>query len=459
VEILLEAELLDPSQVHSEALRHSSIGRLLCRDGRFRTFMRAVFAISAVVAATIAAGPASAATISPAKVRFPQVAVGPSGRTVVAWERLSKGRFSVEARIGDRPQRLGPIVRLARVGYRPRVAVGADGTVAVEWMQPGPGREARVRVAIARRGHGYGRTQTVDQRKGNVGPVDVAVQPSGRVLALWQRSEGRFAYALAARGRRFGTARALTGAGALPSGNVAVDPRDGTIVLAPATQVSFAPPANQQASVRTLSMSQRRFTTAIPLTATGIDGEASAVAVSGPAGSGVAYTVRGSESGRLVLVRRSADGTWEPPQTIATSPPVEGVFALGLRVALPAGSAAVAAWSVVIETPNAFALPPSRQAVASIALPGAAFAAPSPVSPAHERYTDPAVAATGDEAFVASATPHGPVLLATRAAGAATFGQPVALSAKGDGDVVLAAGGSHVLAAYQRDDRLQLRVV
>jgi precorrin-3B methylase len=64
-----------------------------------------------------------------------------------------------------------------------------------------------------------------------------------------------------------------------------------------------------------------------------------------------------------------------------------------------------------------------------------------------------------DEAFVASATPRDPVLLAMRAAGAASFAPPVALTSSGDGDVLLAAGGSHVLAAYQQADRLRLRVV
>lgn len=421
--------------------------------------MRAHLALTAALAAAITAAPAQADTVSPTKIRFPQVAVGPSGRTVVAWERLSRGRFAVEARVGERPQRLSRIVRLARVGYSPRVAVGADGTVAVEWQQPGPGRDVRVLVAIARRGHGFGRTQTVERRKGNVAPVAVAVQPNGRVMALWQRSESRFSYALAARGHRFGRSRALVGAGGLATrGTIAVDPRDGTIVLPYSTLVSVAPPTNAQASVRTLSPSQPQFAAPVALTATGIRGESSGVAVSGPGGTGVAYTISGTSPGRLALVRRAADGTWLPMQLITAPPAVEGAFAVGLRATLPAGGAAVAAWSATREDGAGFTVL-TRQTFASIAPPGGPFGSPAPLSPGGMRFTDPEVAAAGDEAFVATAAPHGPVLLATRAAGAASFAAPVALTANGDGDVVLAAGGSHVLAAYQQGDRLRLKIV
>ena len=65
-----------------------------------------------------------------------------------------------------------------------------------------------------------------------------------------------------------------------------------------------------------------------------------------------------------------------------------------------------------------------------------------------------ASASAGNEAFVATALAHGPVLLATRAARAGVFGTPVALTDRGD-----AAAGAHVLAAYQRGDRLRLEVV
>jgi hypothetical protein len=69
------------------------------------------------------------------------------------------------------------------------------------------------------------------------------------------------------------------------------------------------------------------------------------------------------------------------------------------------------------------------------------------------------VAAAGGEAFVATAEPHGPVLLATRSADATTFATARELTTHGSGDVVLAAAGRHVVAGYQVDDRLRLDVV
>jgi hypothetical protein len=51
------------------------------------------------------------------------------------------------------------------------------------------------------------------------------------------------------------------------------------------------------------------------------------------------------------------------------------------------------------------------------------------------------------------------VLLATRAPGAGALAAPVALTDHGDGDVLLAVGGAHVLAAYQQGDRLHVEIV
>jgi hypothetical protein len=423
--------------------------------------MRALLVLPVAALAAAVAAPAPAATVSPAKVRFPQVAVNAQGRTVVAWERLVKGRFAVEARIGGAPLQLGRTTTLATRGFKPQVAVGADGTVAIQWMQSGPGRDIRIRVAVARPGRGLGAPQTIERRKGLVTPLGIAVQPNGRVVALWQRGS-RLAVALARAGHGFGRATNLAVTAPVTGASIATDPRDGAVVIPYGTPVSAAPPANQQAAVRTLAPSAAAFAAPIVLSATGPGtgafNEARPVALSGPGGAAVAYSLSG-DSRSLSLARRAADGSWPTRERIAALPAVENLFFSGLGATLLADGSAVAAWSVAQESGGGLGNVLASQTVASIAGASGAFGAPQALTPAGTRFGLPAVSGAGNEAFVASAESRGRVLICTRAAGATAFGAPVRLTAAGDGDVLLAAGGSHVLAAYQQGDRLRLRVV
>jgi hypothetical protein len=324
------------------------------------------------------------------------------------------------------------------------------------WSESGPGRDVRIRVAVAAPGHGLGRARTIERRKGLVSPIAVAVQPRGRVVAIWQRTTSGLAYAIGLRGHRFGAPRPLASVGSIGTGSVAVDPRDGTVLVAGPTPVGIRPPVNSQAAVRTLTGTAQAFSDTTVLSATGIEGEAVPTAVVGPGGAGVAFRISGNVGG-LRLARRAADGGWGASQTVAVTAP--GTFADGVGVALPSGGAAVAAWSVATDPYEPAGRPLGNQTFGAIALPGGTFGAPQALAPLGRDFSDPSVVAAGDEAFVASAVPHGPVLLATRAAGAATFTAPVPLTARGDGDVQLAAAGTHVLAAYQQGDRLRLRVL
>ena len=64
-----------------------------------------------------------------------------------------------------------------------------------------------------------------------------------------------------------------------------------------------------------------------------------------------------------------------------------------------------------------------------------------------------------NEAFLATAKAGGPVVLSTRYAGDGFLHAPERLASKTDGDVLLAAAGKHVLAAWQKHDRLNVHVV
>jgi hypothetical protein len=416
-----------------------------------------VFAVAALAAAAV---PAPAAVVSPTKVLSPQVAVNLDGATVVAWERLLRGDIAIEARAGDGPLELGRTRRLARRGHAPRVAVGADGTKAVMWFEEDARGVRTVRVAVARPGHGFGRGQLVYRRRATVTTVGVAVQPSGRVVAIWQRAIGRLAFAVARRNHAFGRGRNLGAIRAPADGTIPVDPRDGSVVLAYGTQVISSPPTNQQAAVRTLSLRGSSFSAPTVLSqgpGTTPFGETYPAMVSGPAGTGVAYTQVGDPYS-LNLVRRNADGSWAPVERISQAYDGAFDFPVGLQATLPADGSAVAAWSIETSAENGRGTIASRTA-ASIALPSAAFGPKLALTAAGGRFTRPAIAAAGSEAFVATAQAHGPVLLATRAAGAGAFAPAVALTGDGDGDVLLAAAGGHVLAAYQQGDRVHLEVV
>lgn len=424
--------------------------------------MRTIPVLS-IVACLAVAAPASAVTVSPTHVRFPQVAVDGHGRTVVAWERLTKGRFMLEARLGGSPLTLRRAQVLTRNSDGPRVAIGDDGSAAVMWTEFGDHGSRSLRVAVARPGHRFGRGQLLDHRTANVATVGLAIQPNGRVVAVWRRKGALLGYALASRGKPFRAAHDLTNFSQLSEPSVVLDRRDGAVVVAYGTPLSPAPPTNPQAGVRTIKPAEPAFSAPTVLTgvtgsATGPLDEAHPVAVSGPAGTGVAYSIIGRTFG-LFLARRAADGSWPTRERIAPTGAVPDVFAQNLQATLPAGGSAVAAWSVVTEAPGGLGAVVSSQAVTSIAQPAAPFGPPQALTPAGATFSPPELVSAGGEAFVASARKDGPVLVARRPAGAAAFARPAALTDKGDGDVVLAAGGSRVVAGYQQGDRLMLRVL
>jgi hypothetical protein len=416
--------------------------------------------VLAALAAVAAPASAPAATVSPTKVRAPQVAVNADGATVVAWERLLRRGIAIEARAGDAPLELGRSRRLSFTGHNPRVAVGTDGTKAVMWSEDGVRGVRLIRVAVARPGHGFGRGQLVDRRRANTSVVGVAVQPSGRVVAIWRRSSGRLAVALARRNHGFGRARNLAAISQPAAGTIPVDPRDGSVIVAYATPATSSPPVNPQAAVRTLTLSGGTFSAPTVVSqgpgTSGFD-QAFPSLVSGPGGVGVAYTQSGDPSS-LHLVRRNASGTWAASERIGLATYGVDTFASGLQATLPADGSAVAAWSIQAEGPGLGGALAS-QTVASIARPSSSFGPHQALTLGGALFGPAAVASAGAESFVATAQAHGPVLVATRSAGANSFAAPLALTDRGDGDVLLAAAGAHVVVAYQRGDRLLLEVV
>ena len=328
------------------------------------------------------------------------------------------------------------------------------------WSEEGARGVRSIRVAVARPGHGFGRGQLVDRRRANMAVVGVAVQPSGRVVAIWRRSSGRLAVALARRNHGFGRARNLAAISQPAAGTIPVDPRDGSVIVAYATPATSSPPVNPQAAVRTLTLSAGSFSAPTVVSqgpGTSPFAQALPSMVSGPAGVGVAYTQSGDPSS-LNLVRRNGDGTWATPERIGLATYGADTFATGLQATLPADGSAVAAWSIQAagRRPRRRGRQPDRREhrppVERVRAASGADARRRAVRSGGRR--------VGRRGVLRRDRPDARPRAARHARGGRCgFATPVALTGGGDGDVLLAAGGERVVAAYQQGDRLQLQVV
>ena len=88
---------------------------------------------------------------------------------------------------------------------------------------------------------------------------------------------------------------------------MALDPRDGAVVVAYGTPLVPSPPTNQQAAARTLSPGASEFSAPSVLSSPGNLDESSGTAVAGPGGVAMVFTTR-AQALTLNVARRTADG-------------------------------------------------------------------------------------------------------------------------------------------------------
>jgi hypothetical protein len=305
-----------------------------------------------------------------------------------------------------------------------------------------------------------------------MGLLALVVQPNGRVVAVGLGGKGDapdtriLRVALARRGHGFGKSRTIGVVNYLHDVSMAVDPRDGAVVLAYRTPLTREPAGGGQVAARTLVQTAASFSP--PAVLSGSEGYS--VVVSGPGGAGVAFLDSDPAAGATLSLARRSRGVWGSAERITTPPwapasPPACAHLSGHTATLPADGSVIAAWGVLTESTcgGPFGDRPYRErrrAFASIAAPNTAFGGRLALTPRGANFEPPVAAAAGDEAFVATAEHDGGrVWLARRAAGATSLGTPRTLTRDGDGDVLLAASGAHVLVAYQRNDRLQLKIV
>lgn len=117
----------------------------------------------------------------------PQVATSPGGEAVATWRRLVGNTGSIlasrlQAGTWTAPAALEPGAGDARL---PRAAAGANGDVAVAWIQA-DGAEYRVHVAHAAAAGGWQPDAAIAaQPTGSAGAPDLALDASGRVRVVW----------------------------------------------------------------------------------------------------------------------------------------------------------------------------------------------------------------------------------------------------------------------------------
>ncbi len=332
----------------------------MLRSTRSRATRAAWAAALSCTAALLTWAPAQAGVTRPQrvsphgmKVQQGDVAAG-GGRTVVLMEgyvaTTHTQSWSLLARTGG-VRGLGAPVRLASgAADRPRAAVGADGTAVAAWTaRPRRGTVA-LRVAVARPGHNFGRTQTLAQAP-SVSPGGVAVTAGGRAVVAWRlgTSTTPVQVAMANPGHLFGATRTL-GVSRQSAPAVTVAP-DGTTVVAwldtpPSPKPPPAPPptvTTARVLAATLAAGSSRFRSATELS-TLTFWFSGPGAASGPGGAAVTWRQSPIEQ-RLAAL--GPGGHFEPVVPLASAGPprtADAGLSDRLALAIPDARTTVALW-------------------------------------------------------------------------------------------------------------------
>lgn len=387
--------------------------------------------------ASAQARPGAAVVVSPLGVRVhaPTVAVAGNGRIAVAWATpgpsLDFGHAKIEARLARIGRRWNRTQTLSGNGGWPVSAIGRDGTAAVAWVSRGPGSRVSlgaptIELSVAKEGHAFGRPMRIASGPGLTEPVYVQVGAGGQVVLVWSRELPLLPPVVGAVRREIEYARAAPGQSRIVDGRIGISNYEGPSVAQAGdgtALVTFTEVGGANRWIASLPAGTTSFAAA-PLMIPTTSGHSflDAAPFGGPGGAAVAFRVFGHPPPVIAYVAgRGSNGFFEQPVAVAEGPGEaseaqavdrtigRGIANEGLRLALPAGAAEVAAWQRSEEL-------------------------------------------LGDQAGVPLWT-H--VMASVRAPGAATFGQPVRLS-RGGGHLsqsqTAVAGGSAVVV-WAQDDR------
>jgi hypothetical protein len=277
------------------------------------------------------------------QVPYLQVARDTQGNKLVVWTRSFSTSTSDRVQAAFIPA--GEVSAVADIisedgqdAHDPQVAFGRGGDALIVWHRF-DGTHQRIQAAHRPAGGSFGSPQTISDPGQDAFEPQLAFDRAGNTLAVWTRSDGanrRVQAAVRPTGGSFGPAQTLSEAGQPASApQVAVDPQGHAIVIWDRSdgtnhhiQVAMRPPGGVFGRAQTISAAEgSAFKPRV-----GFDSQGGAIAIwqhSNGANVRVQATFRQPGSGRF-----------DPPQTISAA----DISAVSPEVAIDGQGNAVAAW-------------------------------------------------------------------------------------------------------------------
>lgn len=426
--------------------------------------LAAAVLVAAVPASTDAAGFGTPRTVSVRGgiVSTPQAVVAPNGRTAVLWEERNRdtgGGRRYRIAIGPSPNRLGPArtvgagLRAARTGASAELLALPNGGFAVCFGDLTRTGRRTPGCAFASPKGGVGRLRPIAAFGPREAPsFAVAARPDGRLALLVSRrvGDGRMMTlrtgAMTPSGRITGSHALATVRRSVPFDIAATN--DGTVAVSWSTGPSGVFVGDRTPVLRFQLPASDRFGPAVPFTPEStIDG---GVGLQGGRSLLLSYSAGSSVGdGGLRVVRRTADGTFEPPMRLPAA--TKDGAADGAVVQLPDGTPF--AVTTAVHQPNSDCGAIDRGIV------GAGPLVDSGTGPTAERLSaprqiaiDPGAAVLRDGTVIATwgdATGDTKTLeVALRTPRANRFSRPQVLPLPATRTVALAAGGNHAVLAW-----------
>jgi hypothetical protein len=327
-----------------------SMGSPTPHSGRLRAVRRLRFAVAlSTVAALVAPASAGAApswlaplTISEAgsPAVLPRLAVNANGDALAVWQRSDGSNNRIQASFRPAGGSFGAPETLSEAGatsFEPQVALNDAGDAVVVWRREGSPQ--RIHAAFRPAGGSFGAPETLSaEAGGGAFNAQVALDPAGDAVAVWQRSDGSDLRAQAAfrpAGSGWDSPETLSAAGQsaeLPQ--VAIDSDGNALAIwhrfdgtDDRVQASFRPAGGSFGAADTLSDAGQAAVRA----QIAFDANGDALAVW--------QRFDGSDS-RIQAASRPAGGSFGAVETLSDA----GLDARAPRIALDAAGDAAVAW-------------------------------------------------------------------------------------------------------------------